>query len=161
MELNHKIEEIISPVLENLGYELVRVQLLGTVRQTLQIMAERKDEQAMAIEDCTAISRAISPILDVEDPISSSYSLEVSSPGVNRPLTKPVDFVRFKGLNVKVETKSFIEKRKKFNGILKDFTEDNTVVIAIEEEIFNIPYEDIRSAKLAIADNLLKKQPKK
>lgn len=160
MDINHKIAELIAPVLENMGYDLVRVLLMGTTRQTLQIMAERKDNTAMAVEDCTAISRAISPILDVEDPIKGSYSLEISSPGVNRPLIKPEDYTRFIGLNAKIETSCLIDNRRRFNGIIKEFNKNNEVVLADEDAVFNIPYDSIKTAKLAIADEILKKAKK-
>ena len=161
MDINHKIAEIVYPILENMGYDLVRVLLMGTQRQTLQIMVERKDNAIMTIKDCTSISRALSPVLEVEDPIKGSYALEVSSPGVNRPLIKPQDYVRFNGQNAKIETNLMINNRRKFNGIIKDFTKDNEVVIAINDETYNIPYESIKSAKLSVADEIFNKTPKK
>lgn len=156
MEINNKIADIITPVLENMGYDLVRVLLMGNTRLTLQIMAERKDNQPMTVDDCTNISRNISPILEVEDPIKDSYSLEISSPGINRPLLKPEDYIRFKGQNSKIETKNAINNRKRFNGIIEDFTSSNEVILTNNDETFNIPFDEIKTAKLSIADNIFK-----
>ena len=106
MDATDRIQQIIAPSVEAMGYEIVRVQVSGTQRPTLQVMAERKDDAAMTVEDCADISRAVSALLDVEDPISCAYTLEISSPGIDRPLTRPKDFERFAGFEARIETRS-------------------------------------------------------
>src|SRR3546814_4087032 len=104
MDRTTEVDRIIAPSLEAMGYELVRVHLSGAGRLTLQIMAERTDRATMTVEDCAEISRAVSALLDVEDPIAGPYTLEVSSPGIDRPLTPLADFDRFAGFDARVET---------------------------------------------------------
>ncbi len=118
MASSQTIERLITPTLDALGYELVRVQIAGGIRKTLQVMAEPKTGRHMSLEDCAELSRAISAVLDVEDPISDAYSLEVSSPGIDRPLTRPKDFQRFAGHVAKVETTEPVDGRKRFKGKL-------------------------------------------
>ena len=102
MALSQEIERIITPTVEGMGYELVRLTVSGGHRKTLQVMAERKDGLNMSLDDCTQLSRAISAVMDVEDPIEGAYSLEVSSPGIDRPLTRPKDYDRFAGFEAKL-----------------------------------------------------------
>src|ERR1700691_3534201 len=109
---------IIEPSLEAMGYRLVRVAFLGARRATLQIMAERLDDTPMTVEDCTEISRSVSALLDVADPIADAYMLEVSSPGIDRPLTRPEDYDRFAGFEAKIELGQPIDGRKRFRGRL-------------------------------------------
>ncbi len=149
------IERIIEPALQAMGYELVRVMLTGGQhRPTLQIMLERADRQAVAVEDCEAASRAVSAILDVEDPIQSAYRLEVSSPGIDRPLTRPQDFARFAGHVAKVELKLPIDGRRKFQGRLIGL-ENERVLIATEAGEAALPVHDILKAKLVLTDELI------
>lgn len=154
MSLTTEIEKMIGPSIEAMGYELVRVTLAGSVRKVLQVMAEPADGRVMAVEDCARVSRAISAILDVEDPISGAYSLEVSSPGIDRPLTRPKDFDRFKGHEAKIETHEPVDGRKRFKGILKGVTEQN-VELESEGEIVSLPLSDIAKAKLVLTDALI------
>ena len=105
MDRAAKIGRLVEPSLDSMGYDLVRVRVTGSGQPTLQIMAERKDRQDMTVEDCANISRNLSAVLDVEDPISESYALEVSSPGMDRPLTRLEDYERFAGFEAKIETK--------------------------------------------------------
>lgn len=156
----YKIAETITPILENMGYDLVRVLLMGTKRQTLQIMVERKDHQTINLDDCSAISRAVSPLLDLEELIKGSYALEISSPGINRPLIKPDDYLRFKGQKAKIETHNLLDSRRRFHGTIQDLTPQNEVMIVSEDETFIIPFAEIKTAKLAITDDLFKKEPK-
>lgn len=147
-----KVQEIVEPTLEALGYGLVRVQLSGGTRPTLQIMAERQDGAAMSIDDCTTISHALSAKLDVEDPIEGTYSLEVSSPGIERPLVRPADFRRFQGCGARIETKLKIAERRKFSGRIVS-ADDSRVRVRLEgadaaDEV-DIPYNLIARAKLA------------
>lgn len=156
MNIFEKLENIIEPVIKNMGYELVRVKLSGDKRKTLQIMAERLDGKPMGIEDCSDISKQISAVLDVEDPISEKYNLEVSSPGLDRPLTKLKDFIKFKGFIVKMQTLSLVENRKKFNGVIKDIIKDEEILLDVEGKEFLIPFNVIDNAKLVITDDMLK-----
>ena len=117
-ELEGKIAAIVGPALAGLGYDLVRVAVLGRERPTVQIMADRSDGSSITIEDCETISHAINPLLDVEDPISGAYTLEVSSPGIDRPLTREKDFTRWAGHVARVETAEPIAGRRRFKGDL-------------------------------------------
>jgi ribosome maturation factor RimP len=154
MALTDHIADLISPSIEALGYELVRVTLAGNTRKVLQIMAEPKDGRVMSVEDCARVSRAVSAILDVEDPISGAYSLEVSSPGIDRPLTRPKDFDRYAGHEAKIETHEPIEGRKRFKGILKGVADEN-VKIDSEGAELALPLNQIAKAKLVLTDALI------
>jgi ribosome maturation factor RimP len=131
-----RVAAIAEPLLENLGYRLVRVRISGLAGCTVQIMAERPDG-TMTIEDCETISRALSPVLDVEDPISRAYRLEISSPGIDRPLVRRSDFGRFAGHVVKIEMAAPIEGRRRFRGVL----------LGIEGEAARIRRDDAGAGK--------------
>jgi len=118
-------------------------------------MAERRDRQPMTVEDCAEISRSVSALLDVEDPIPSAYSLEVSSPGIDRPLTRAQDFERFAGFEAKVETHRPVDGRKRFRGRLLGLDEASQVRLEIETQEVLIPYADIHRAKLVLTDDLI------
>ncbi|MDZ4735294.1 MAG: ribosome maturation factor RimP [Rhodospirillaceae bacterium] len=155
MDATDRIERLIAPTLDGMGYDLVRVALIGSVgRQTLQIMAERRDRAGMTVEDCADISRAVSALLDVEDPISSSYTLEVSSPGIDRPLTRLDDFSRFAGFEAKVELSAPVEGRKRFRGRIKGVAGER-VLIETEDGEADVPFGRIQKAKLVLTDELL------
>ncbi len=154
MDQANAIGQIIGPSLEGMGYELVRVQLRGGSRLTLQIMVERTDRTEMSLDDCAEVSRNLSAILDVEDPIGSPYILEVSSPGIDRPLVRLEDFERFKNLEARIESRVEIEGRKRFRGILTGVNE-RMVCIAVEGRDFHVPYDQIQRAKLVLTDQLL------
>ncbi|MEO0036217.1 MAG: hypothetical protein RLZZ501_2240 [Pseudomonadota bacterium] len=157
MDLPSRLEALITPSLEAMGYELVRVQMQGNQRPTLQVMADRVDGAAMGIEDCTEISRALSALLDVEDPIAGAYTLEVSSPGLDRPLTRPKDFVRWAGHEVKLETAQPIEGRKRFRGRLDGLDAEGRVVLTLDEGgAVALPLAEVRGAKLALTDDLIR-----
>jgi ribosome maturation factor RimP len=150
------LQDIIEPTLEALGYGLVRLQFGAGRPPTLQVMAERADGQAMSIDDCTTISRALSAKLDVEDPIEGTYSLEVSSPGIERPLVKPADYRRFQGGLAKIETRLKIAERRKFTGRIAAAT-DTHVRVALDAAAgpggeVEIAIADIVRAKLLSAD---------
>ena len=155
MDLQNRLEALIAPSLDAMGYELVRVQLQGKQRLTLQIMADRKDGVMMAVEDCADISRALSALLDVEDPISGAYSLEVSSPGIDRPLTRAKDFEQWAGFEAKLEAAQPIEGRKRFKGKLLGLDDGGNVRLAIETGEVAIPFADVRGAKLVLNDELI------
>ena len=154
MALSQEIERIINPTVEGMGYELVRLTVSGGHRKTLQVMAERKDGLNMSLEDCTQLSRAISAVMDVEDPIEGAYSLEVSSPGIDRPLTRPKDYERFAGFEAKLETRAPIDGRKRFKGRLKGLEAQN-VKIEVEGAELALPLEEIEKAKLVLTDDLI------
>lgn len=159
------LNEMLGPSLETIGYDLVRVQIQGTKRTTLQIMIDHADSEAeITIEDCEKASRHLSAVLDVEDPISSEYHLEVSSPGIDRPLVKLKDFAneRYKGLLVKVTTEfpvSGWEDRKRFQGLLQGVSDNKNVLLELpdekEEEMVSIEFSNIVSAKLVLNDDLI------
>lgn len=150
------IETIIQPTLEVMGYELVRILWQEGKRATLQIMAERIDGAEMTVEDCTEISHTVSALLDVEDPISSAYDLEVSSPGIDRPLMRIKDFEAYIGFDAKIEMQLPVNGRKRFKGTLKETNNSNdTVAIAVDNQVFTLPYADMHSAKLIMSDALV------
>jgi ribosome maturation factor RimP len=151
--IDRRLAGIVAPTIEGLGFELVRLRLMGGKRATLQIMAERP-EGGIEVEDCARISRAVSAVLDVEDPISGEYNLEVSSPGIDRPLTRPKDFERYEGYEVKLETAELIDGRRRFTGTLEGF-EDGEVLIAIREGTIGLAFDLIADAKLVLTDALV------
>ncbi|HLN22577.1 MAG TPA: ribosome maturation factor RimP [Patescibacteria group bacterium] len=156
MDLEERISSLVAPSLDAMGYELVRVALMGRLDQTLQIMAERRDRAAMTVDDCADISRAVSALLDVEDPIAGKYTLEVSSPGIDRPLTRSTDYERFAGFEAKVETIRPVEGRKRFRGKIVGLTAENQVRLVIDTgEELSIPLADIQRAKLVLTDELI------
>jgi ribosome maturation factor RimP len=155
MDLNSRLETLITPSLDGMGYELVRVMLQGKARPTLQIMADRKDGQPMTVEDCADISRSLSALFDVEEPIQGAYTLEVSSPGIDRPLTRRKDFERWAGFEAKLETSQPIDGRKRFKGLIKGLDETDCVVLDIETGEARIPLAEVRNAKLVLTDALV------
>jgi ribosome maturation factor RimP len=156
-----RITSMISPSVEAMGYRIVRVAFTGGRRPTLQIMAERLDDAAMTVDDCADISRNVSAILDVADPIETEYMLEVSSPGIDRPLVAREDYVRFAGYEAKVETGRPIDGRKRFHGRLLG-ADESVVRMALDGEgEVALPFGDILKAKLVLTDELLEAARKK
>lgn len=154
MELMERIANTITPSLNSMGYDLVRVQLMGVDNPTLQVMCEKVDETMMTVEDCANISHAVSALLDVEDPISSAYSLEVSSPGIDRPLVSMKDYERFSGYVVKVETARPIDGRKRFRGKILGLDGDE-IRLAMDVGEVRLPFSDVQRAKLVVTDELI------
>lgn len=152
--LDRRIAEIVSPVIEDLGFEVVRVRLMGGKSKTLQIMAERPNG-GIEVDDCAAISTAVSATLDVEDPIEDAYTLEVSSPGIDRPLTRLKDFDAWEGYEAKLETDEMIDGRRRFKGMLEG-TEGDEVLIAIPEGTIGLKFEWLTDAKLVLTDELIR-----
>ena len=154
-----ELERLIEPIAEAMGYSLVRVRLTGANTPVLQIMAERADGM-MDVDDCAKLSRAISAAFEEDDPIESEYVLEVSSPGIDRPLTRRRDFETYAGHEAKIELKYMIEGRKRVRGILKGLRGEDAVV---ETELgpekgrgeFAVPYTAIGEAKLVLTDELI------
>ena len=150
----HYLQDMIESVVEELGYELIRVMTIGQANPTLQVMIDVKDtSRDITVDDCATVSRALSDLLDEKDPIKERYSLEVSSPGLDRPLTKPAHFKRYEGYLAKVETEEKIENRKRFKGKIIRADEQN-VVVDMENVEYTIPYSAVAKAKLVITDEL-------
>ena len=154
MDPIRQIAELIEPTVHELDFDLVRVLLTGGQRPTLQVMAERADRAPMTVEHCAAISRAVSAVLDVADPIAGAYRLEVTSPGLDRPLTRRADFERFRGFEARVETELPIEGRRRFRGRLLGVVDDQLHMQLAEGERA-IPCEGIKKAKLIVTDEVL------
>ncbi len=152
--IDRRMAEIITPVIEDMGFELVRVRLMGGKTHTLQIMAERP-EGGIEVDECAQISTAVSAVLDVEDPITDAYTLEVSSPGIDRPLTRLKDFEAFEGYEAKLETSELIDGRKRFKGVLAG-VEGSEVLINVEEGTIGLEFDWLAEAKLVLTDELIK-----
>jgi len=161
-----EVERLIGPSVEAMGFRLVRLALMGEARKlTLQIMAEPKDNSAMNVDHCADLSRAISAILDVEDPISTAYSLEVSSPGVERPLMRSEDFARFSGNQVRIETAEPQNGQRRFVGKLLGVDEDHVVLSVTNksssEKELTIPFKKVARAELVLTDDVIRDTLKK
>jgi ribosome maturation factor RimP len=154
VDANRQVAELIEPTLSDMGFELVRVLLHGGQRPVLQVMAERADRAPMSVEHCAEISRAVSAILDVADPIAGAYRLEVTSPGLDRPLTRRADFERFRGFEARVETELPIAGQRRFRGRLLGVVDDQLRLQLAEGEQA-IPCAGIKKAKLILTDELL------
>ena len=152
-ELESEVERIVAPTLEAMGYDVVRIRFMPGSRPTLQIMTERHDHAGMTVDDCAGISRAVSALLDVEDPIHRAYHLEISSPGVDRPLVRRGDFERFAGHEAKIETRRPIDGRKRFRGRVIGVAED-VVRIGGDDWQAGIELENIAAAKLVPGSEL-------
>ncbi|MDF1872779.1 ribosome maturation factor RimP [Vannielia sp.] len=156
--MDQRMAEIVSPVLEGMGFELVRLRLMGGKTATLQIMAE-KPEGGIEVDDCARISTEVSAVLDVEDPLEDPYALEVSSPGIDRPLTRLKDFDRWEGYEAKLETTELIDGRRRFKGELAG-TEGSEVLIEIEEGgetlTIGLQFDWLSDAKLVLTDELIR-----
>ncbi len=152
--IDRRMAEIITPVIEDMGFELVRVRLMGGKTATLQIMAERPTG-GIEVDECANISNAVSAVLDVEDPITDAYTLEVSSPGIDRPLTRLKDFDEFEGYEAKLETAELIDGRKRFKGVLAG-TEEDEVLINLDEGTVGLKFDWLVDAKLVLTDELIK-----
>jgi ribosome maturation factor RimP len=155
-----ELQDLLAPSLASLGYELVQVRLLSGGRPTLQIFAEPLSGGSMSVGDCTAVSRHVSALLDVEDPIAGAYDLEVGSPGIDRPLVKAADYERFKGEEAKIETAAPLDGRKRFRGVLEG-VEGAAVRIKVDEVSYLVPIDAIASAKLVLTDDLIKREAKR
>ena len=154
MNLADRIENLISPTIEILGFEIVRIEVLGEISPCLQIMAERIDEAGMNVDDCAQISRAVSAILDVEDPITNAYTLEVSSPGMDRPLVKREHFERFAGAEIRLEKRGQGDEQRRYRGDLGGIKGDDVVLLIKGEKIL-IPFVDVQKAKIVITGALI------
>ncbi|MHA6644214.1 ribosome maturation factor RimP [Mesorhizobium sp. A623] len=155
-----RVAAIIQPVLRAIGFRLVRVQLSAQNGGTLQVMAEREDG-TMTVEDCEEVSRAVSPALDVDDPIEKAYHLEISSPGIDRPLVRKSDFSTWTGHLVKMETSVLVTSRKRFKGKIEQADAESVVIrnekpADGEDPMVRVPYDAIAEARLILTDDLIR-----
>ncbi len=155
--MDRRLADIVQPVIEGLGFELVRIRLMGGATRTLQIMAD-KPEGGIEVDDCGDISTAVSAVLDVEDPIEENFILEVSSPGIDRPLTRLKDFEMWKGWEARIETTELIDGRRRFKGTLGG-VEGDEVLIALDEGkepiVIGLQFDWLSDAKLILTDELI------
>ncbi|MEM8658115.1 MAG: ribosome maturation factor RimP [Pseudomonadota bacterium] len=152
-QMDRRLAAIVQPTIESMGYELVRLRFMGGKTPRLQIMADTP-EGGIEVDDCAKISRAVSAHLDVEDPIEGEYALEVSSPGIDRPLTRLKDFEAFEGYEVRLQTEALIAGRKKFKGQLRG-VQDGEVLIEIAEGTIGLEFDWLVDAKLVLTDELI------
>jgi ribosome maturation factor RimP len=155
--IDQRLAAIIEPTIRGMGFELVRLRLMGAKRPTLQIMAERPDG-TMEVEDCAELSRQLSVVLDVEDPIEREYTLEVSSPGIDRPLTRLADFDRWEGYEARLETAEPVDGRKRFKGVLAGTEGDEVLIDVADDSIggtIGLKFDWLADAKLVLTDELI------
>ena len=164
--IDQRLAGIVTPTIEGMGFRLVRLRLMGGKRITLQIMAERAPDTegagTMEVEDCARLSRAVSAALDVEDPIEGEYRLEVSSPGIDRPLTRLEDFARWQGYQARLETTGMIDGRKRFKGALAG-VEGSRVLIELDDAdikpesggAIGLEFDWLADARLVLTDELI------
>ena len=156
------LDALVVPVVEAAGYRLVRMRLMGGKRKTLQVMAERPDG-GMDVADCATLSRKISEVLEASDPIAEEYVLEVSSPGIDRPLTAPMDFARFAGHEARIEMALAVDGRRRFKGLLIGL-DDGEIVMDVNAENetrrIRLKFADITDAKLVLTDRLIQESLK-
>ena len=159
MRATNPIEErviaLVEPTATQLGYRIVRVRLSGNRRKTLQIMAERISDGQMGIDDCTRLSRALSPVFDLEDPVQGEFSLEISSPGIDRPLMRIEDFERFVGHEAKLETTAMIDGRRRFKGEIMGVDGDEIRLRVPEGDELRLKIGGLSEARLVLTDKLI------
>ena len=160
MRATNPVEErviaLAEPTAQELGYRLVRVRVSGNRRKRLQIMAERLSDGDMGIDDCTKLSRALSALFDVQDPMPDEYDLEVSSPGIDRPLMRIEDFQRFLGHEAKLETVATIDGRRRFKGVISAVSGDTVQLKLPDAEVeVSLPFASLSDARLVLTDRLI------
>jgi len=154
----HYLSDIIEPVVTELGYDVVRILTIGESNPVLQIMIEHKNyEKEITVDDCALVSRAVSAVMDEKDPIENRYTLEVSSPGLDRPLTKVEHFKRYIDYVIKLETATPVENRKRFKGTLDSVSDDNVITLTMENVVYAIAFDNIAKAKIVLTDELWEK----
>jgi len=149
------IESLIEPSVAAMGYDLVRVQFMGGTGKTLQVMVERQDRQAITVDHCADVSRTISTLLEVEDPVASAYVLEVSSPGIDRPLVRVDDYSRFQGFEARIEIDGQLNGKRRFSGRIAGVNGD-LVQLDCDGSRADIPFQEILKASLILTDDLIK-----
>ncbi|MDA0187712.1 MAG: ribosome maturation factor RimP, partial [Proteobacteria bacterium] len=156
--IDRRMAEILTPVIEDMGFEVVRIRLMGGKSNTLQIMVERPNG-GIEVDECARVSTAVSAVLDVEDPLEDPYALEVSSPGIDRPLTRLKDFENWEGYEARVETTEMIDGRRRFRGLLAG-VEGDEVLVNIEEGgetiTVGLHFDWLSDAKLILTDELIR-----
>ena len=157
--MDKKLAELLNPILEDLGFEMVRVRLSTSAPSTLQIMADGQDSP-IGVDQLAEINTSISTILDVEDPIAENYTLEISSPGIDRPLTRKKDFDSYQGFEAKLETTELIDGRRRFRGVLAGI-DDDEVLINLEEGTVGLKFGWLSEARLVLSDDLIKQMLQK
>ena len=151
--IEERLTDLLAPVIEGLGFELVRIKVMGGNQPIIQVMAEMPD-RSMTVANCAKLSREISAVLDVDDPIAGKYTLEVSSPGIDRPLTRLKDFEDFRGFEAKVETTALIDGKKRFRGRVAGTRGDRVKLVGDDGEV-EFLFKDIERAKLILTDELV------
>ena len=157
--MDRKLAELLNPILEDLGFEMVRIRLSSGDPSTLQIMADHLNGQ-IGVDDLANINTSIGTILDVEDPITENYTLEISSPGIDRPLTRKKDFDNYQGFEAKLETTELIDGRRRFKGILAGISNDE-VLINLEEGTVGLKFNWLSDARLVLSDDLIRQMLRK
>ena len=157
--MDKKLAELLNPIFEDLGFEMVRVRLSTSAPSTLQIMADGRDSP-IGVDQLAEINTSISTILDVEDPIAENYTLEISSPGIDRPLTRKKDFESYQGFEAKLETTELIDGRRRFRGVLAGI-DDDEVLINLEEGTVGLKFGWLSEARLVLSDDLIKQMLQK
>ncbi len=153
--VTRNVQQIIEAPIAGIGYDIVRVSLSGGARRVLQVMVERVDREEMTVDDCAAVSRLVSALLDVEDPVDGAYSLEVSSPGIDRPLTRPGDFERFAGFEARIELVEPLDGRRRLRGRLQGIDETGTIRLDVDGMRHLVHHGAIRTARLVLTDDLV------
>jgi len=158
--VEERVIALIEPTAAGLGYRIVRVRVSGNRRKRLQIMAERVSDGHMGIDDCSRLSRALSPVFDLEDPIQGEYDLEISSPGIDRPLMRIEDFERFIGYEAKLETAAMIDGRRRWKGVIKAVSGEE-ITIAAEQGDATLKFSALADARLVLTDRLIEEDLKR
>jgi ribosome maturation factor RimP len=158
--IEERVIALIEPTAASLGFRIVRVRLSGQRRKRLQIMAERLSDGQMSVDDCGRLSRALSPVFDLEDPIQGEFDLEISSPGIDRPLMSIEDFVRFIGHEAKLETAQMIDGRRRWKGRIER-VEGDVIVLAAEHGETRLHFAQLSDARLVLTDKLIEEDLKR
>jgi ribosome maturation factor RimP len=158
--VEERVIALIEPTASGLGYRIVRVRVSGNRRKRLQIMAERTSDGQMGIDDCSRLSRALSPVFDLEDPIQGEYDLEISSPGIDRPLMRVEDFERFAGHEAKLETAAMVEGRRRYKGTILR-VEGDVIVLETDQGEAKLPFASLSDARLVLTDKLIEEDLKR
>jgi ribosome maturation factor RimP len=158
--MEERVVALVEPTASELGFRIVRVRVSGNRRKRLQIMAERVSDGEMGIDDCSRLSRALSPVFDLEDPIQGEYDLEISSPGIDRPLMRVEDFERFKGHLAKLETAAMQNGQRRFKGTITSI-EGDVIVLATEQGEVRLPFGSLSDARLVLTDKLIEEDLKR
>jgi len=158
--VEERVIALIEPTAAGLGYRIVRVRVSGNRRKRMQIMAERVSDGQMGIDDCGRLSRALSPVFDLEDPIQGEYDLEISSPGIDRPLMRIEDFERFQGHDAKLETAAMQNGQRRFKGKIERI-EGDVIVIVTDQGEAKLPFASLSDARLVLTDRLIEEDLKR